>query len=133
MGLVKRRLYKKERAPARKKSILYLNKSAPVSFQDASPIEIAMAITTLCQQAGVIVGRTGEYDPLRDLYTVIGKSRMTGKAQEFTVVGDEVGALIRLARMLNGGPMLSMQDQNERRAALAMHRAEKKARAAARA
>jgi hypothetical protein len=111
MGLVKRRLYKPERAPARKKGVL--NSQAPVSCIDAGSFEIAAAIAAFCRQAKVIPGQGGEYDWLKDEYTIIGKSRVTGKAQDFKIKGDEVGALIKLARSINGGrPMYRQGEKN---------------------
>lgn len=53
--------------------------------------------------SGVIVGRGGEYDTLTDKYTVIGKSKATGKAQDFTVSGTVVAEAIIVTRLLNGG------------------------------
>lgn len=97
----KRRLYKPERAPARIKG--GLAKQAPNGCLDATPHEIALALFAICEQAGAKIGRSGEYDPLRDKYTVTGKSLATGKAQDFTVEGVEVANAILLARALNGG------------------------------
>ena len=102
-GIAKRRLYKPERPPARVKGVI--GKDAPHSCLDASKLEVAMALYSLCREAGVVVGRGAEYEPLRDEYTVIGKSKATGKAQEIKVQGEEVGLLIHLARSLNGGKM----------------------------
>ena len=103
MGLVKRRLYKPERKPARKRGALY--DLAPIALRDATSGEVSKAIYSLARESGVIVGQGGGYDSLRDEYTVIGKSMATGKAQDFTIAGAEVAALIGLARMLNGGRM----------------------------
>lgn len=109
-GLTRRRLYKPERRPARKKGIL--DKQAPISCPDASKGEIAMALFALCHEAKVIVGQGGEYDSLRDEYTVVGKlldgsvdpdGMPTGKVQDVKIQGAEVGAVIKLARMMNGG------------------------------
>ena len=100
-GLVRRRLYKPERAPARKRGVLH--KQAPVACPDANTYEIAMALASLCESAGFIIGRGGEYDSLRDEYKLIGKSLATGKAQDVTVKGFEVALLINYLRALNGG------------------------------
>jgi hypothetical protein len=110
MGLVKRRLYKPERKPARRKGVLKglpngLYKLAPIGLPDADAGEVAKALFSLSREAGVIVGQGSGYDPLRDQYAVTGKSLATGKAQDFTVEGAEVAAVIRMARMLNGGRM----------------------------
>lgn len=101
MGLSKRRLYKPERRPARKRGVL--EKDAPLSVPDASRFEIASAIFAIAKEAGVKVGRGSGYDPLRDEYTVIGKSTATGKAQDFKIAGSEVANAIVLFRYLNGG------------------------------
>jgi hypothetical protein len=97
--MVKRSLYKTPRAPARTKGVLH--NQAPIACQDANGKEIAMALTALCLDAGVVVGRGGLYDALRDEYTVIGKSIETGKAQDFRVRGEAVAALIGFLRGLN--------------------------------
>ena len=101
--MARRRLYKPERAPARKKGILY--KMAPIALLDANKEEVAMALFALAKMAGVTVGQGSGYDPLRDEYKVVGKSRATGKAQDFTIRGEEVATTIVLARQLNGGKM----------------------------
>lgn len=102
MGLVKRRLYKPERKPARKRGVLH-NKNAPVALPDASGDEIAMALFALCEEAKVRIGRAEGYDSLRDEYTVVGKSMVTGVAQDWKVKGFEVALLIGFLRQLNGG------------------------------
>lgn len=119
-GLVKRRLYKPERRPARKhgvfgKALEYANAKfkpkvdpfAPVGLPDASAGEVRKALFAMCQSAGVVVGQGSGYEALRDEYHVIGKSMATGKAQDFKIAGAEVAELIRVARMLNGGPMVA--------------------------
>lgn len=103
MSRSRRPLYKRERSPARTKGVI--GKEAPISLPDASRTEITTALYALCQEAGVVIGMGAEYDWLKDSYTVIGKSKATGKAQEITVQGAEVGNVITLARMLNGGRM----------------------------
>jgi hypothetical protein len=103
MGITKRRLYKPERRPARKKGVL--EKHAPIALPGANKYEIATALWALCKEAGVIVGQGGEYDALKDQYTVIGKSMATGKAMDFKVQGQEVAIVISIGRQLNGGPM----------------------------
>lgn len=102
--MAKRRLYKPERKPARKKGVLY--KMAPISLPDANEGEVAKAIFALGKLAGVTVGQGSGYDSLRDEYTVIGKSADTGKAQDFVLKGETVAELIVVARMLNGGKMV---------------------------
>ena len=100
-GLTRRAPYKPDRPSARKKGVLY--GQAPVALPDAAPKEIAMALASLCDSADVVPGQGGMYDPLRDEYTVIGKSKETGKAQDFKVQGFEVAVLIGFLRQLNGG------------------------------
>jgi hypothetical protein len=113
MGLTKRRLYKPERRPARKKGVL--EKHAPIGLPTANAFEIASAVASLCEQAGFEVGRGGDYDSLKDEYTVIGKSLVTGKAQEIKIQGGEVAFLIKVGRGLNGGPMVpEMQKRSQR-------------------
>lgn len=96
-------LYKRPRAPARKKGALY--NLAPIGCPDANAGEVNKAIYALGREAGVIVGQGSGYDSLKDVYSVIGKSRETGKAQDFSIQGAEVATAIMLARMLNGGKM----------------------------
>jgi hypothetical protein len=108
MGLAKRRLYKPDRRPARAKGVLgkhSVEKMAPVGCLDATEGEVAKALFVLARQSGVTVGRGSGYDPLRDIYTVIGKSASTGKVQDFDIEGGVVAELIRVARILNGGRM----------------------------
>ena len=101
MGLTKRRLYRPERAPARKKGVLH--NQAPIGCVSANAKEIALALYSLCWDAGYVVGQGGQYDSLRDEYTVIAKRKDTGLVQDVTVHGAEVADLIKLARRLNGG------------------------------
>lgn len=110
--MVKRRLYKPERRPARRKGVL--ERQAPIACPDANRTEIAMALATLCRMSGVVVGQGGTYDALKDEYTVIGKvldgskdtaGIPTGKAQDVTVKGLEVARLIKLVRRMNGGKL----------------------------
>ena len=104
MGLIKRPYYKRPRAPARKKGILR-NERAPAALPDANSGEVALALYALSEEAGVIVGRAVGYDAHKDEYTVAGKSKATGKAQDFIVQGLEVADLIVLARWVNGGKL----------------------------
>ncbi len=114
-GPVRRRLYKPERKPARRRGALY--ELAPVGCPDASPGEVAKAVFALAKEANAAIGQGSGYDPLRDEYTVIGKSLETGKAQDFKVQGEEVASVIRLARMLNGGPMHTRHERRTRKMA----------------
>lgn len=109
--MVKRRLYKPERKPARKKGVFKVGKNAPVALPDATPGEIAMAVYAISIQAGVEVGRGTGYDGLKDEYSVVGKSKATGRVQEFKLKGEEVATAIRLFRLLNGGPAVPGQLQ----------------------
>ena len=106
MGLVKRRLYKPERRAARKKGVI--GKLAPMDCPDATQPEVVSAIAIICGECNVRVGRGGEYDTLRDEYTVIAKvldggvqdGVPTGKAQDVKIKGAEVAAAILFARAL---------------------------------
>ena len=100
-GLKTSRWYKPERRPARTKGVL--NGQAPVGCPDANNKEIAMAIFSICESADVVIGRGGEYDKLRDEYTVVGKSKVTGKAQDFKFPGLAVAALILWMRAVHNG------------------------------
>lgn len=100
-------LSKEERrsiVPARKKGV-FLYELAPIGCPDASAGEVSKALFALAWEAGVAVGRGSGYDQLRDEYTVIGKHKASGKAQDFKIAGAEVAAAIKIARMLNGGAM----------------------------
>lgn len=99
MGLARRRLYKPERKPARAKGGL-TDKDTPISLPNATRREVVMALTVLCKKVRVVPGRGVGYEPLRDEYKVIGKSMVTGKAQDFTVRGVDVADLIKEFRSL---------------------------------
>lgn len=117
MGRIKRPLYKRERPPARTKGTLRFNRQAPVGLPTANNTEIALALHALCDQAGVVIGRGGTYDNLKDEYTIIGKSKFTGKAQDFYVKGDEVAKVIALLRMCEGGELVLPSQKMLNRAA----------------
>lgn len=93
----KRSMYKPERAPARKVGLRFAKLA---TLPDANSQEIAVALFVLGWMGGVVVGRGGEYDPYRDEFKVVGKSRYTGKAQDWTVQGEEVAAAIRATRIM---------------------------------
>jgi hypothetical protein len=112
MGLAKTRLYKPDRAPARKRGVLY--DKAPIGLVDARETEVAKALFALAREAGVDVGQGSGYDSLRDEYSVVGKSRATGKAQDFKIQGAEVASLIIFARQLNGNRVLDRDDKPKR-------------------
>jgi hypothetical protein len=76
---------------------------APIGLPDANSGEVLKAIVAIMKQAKSIPGRALGYDQLKDIYYVIGKSMTTGKAQDFTIQGDEVATVIKLARMMAGG------------------------------
>lgn len=107
MGLTHRRLYKPERRPARRRGVLH--DQAPVGCPNATVSEIAMAIASICEAAHVAVGRGGMYDSIRDEYTIIGKDKRTGKAQDFKIEGVAVAALINELRIWNGVPQFDAQ------------------------
>ncbi len=107
-GLAKRRLYKPERRPARTRGHVKAGQMAPVAMPSANHDEITLAIFHLCKQAGVKIGRSCGYDPLRDEYTAVGKSLATGKAQDFTIHGGEVAQTIAIMRLLNGGTLVRL-------------------------
>jgi hypothetical protein len=98
MGLIKRRWYKPERKPRRKRGVL--QEQAPVGCPDASHYEIGMALASICKAANMKVGRGGDYDPIKDLYTIVGS--IDGKAQDLKVEGVAVAALINQLRVWNG-------------------------------
>ena len=98
-GLVRRRLYKPERRPARMKGVLH--DQSPVGCADANSYEIAMALASLCRASGMVVGRGGDYDSIKDMYTVVGT--VNGKAQDLKIEGAAVAALIHQLRIWNGG------------------------------
>lgn len=101
VGRASRRLYKPERAPARKRGVLH--DRAPVGCPNANNYEIAMAIASLCEASHVVPGRGLGYDPIADKYTIAGKSKATGKAQDFEIEGHAVALLINQLRVWNGG------------------------------
>lgn len=108
MGLAKRRLYKPERRAPRKKGVLG-HDQAPVGCPDANAKEIAMALASLCQASHVEPGRGGDYDRVKDVYTVVGRSKLTGKAQDFKIEGFAVAFLIQTLRGWNGTPKFDPQ------------------------
>lgn len=117
--LVRRPMYRKERAPARTKGILR-SEAAPAALPDANSGEVALALFALADEAGVIVGRAGSYDNYKDEYTVIGKSKATGKAQDFIIHGREVADVIVLARLCNGGPLVRASQRKTKRQKVAL-------------
>src|SRR3990167_1545051 len=98
--LARRRLYKPERAPARKRGVLH--KEAPVGCLDANGKEIEFAIAAICETAHITPGQGSGYNPIRDEYTIIGKDKRTGKAQDFVIEGVAVAALINTLRQAIG-------------------------------
>lgn len=103
MGLVKRRLYKRPRTPARTKAVI--GKYAPIACTDASEFEVSAALATIGHLANKDIGRGLGYDSLKDTYTVICKNRKTGKAEDFVVHGCDLAALIHTTRTLAGEMM----------------------------
>lgn len=101
MGLAKRRLYRPERRPKRFAGVLH--DQAPVGCPNATPKEMAMAIAAICIDGHIEVGRGGSYDPIKDEYVIVGKSTLTGKAQDFKIEGVAVAALINSLRVWDGG------------------------------
>lgn len=72
-GKVRRRLYKKQRRPAR---LSAAGLQPPLELPDARPEEVANALASFCEQlgtAGAKVGDCPDYDPLRDEYTCVAK------------------------------------------------------------
>lgn len=67
--------------------------------------EINACLYAYCSNLGVEVGRKTEYNPVLDQFRVIGKSKHTGKAQDFVVEGWRVAKLIVEVRKLFGGKM----------------------------
>lgn len=116
MALARRHLYRRERAPARKKGEIRDN-MAPLAMPDAHQKEIAMAIYAIGLDAKIKVGRAAGYDKLKDKYTVMGKSMETGKAQDFTIEGDAVAVAIELFRQMNGGRITEANRRTRRAAA----------------
>jgi hypothetical protein len=104
-----KRWYKPERHRARKKGVV--GKIAPIGCPDASQAEVVSALAAICDASCVRVGRGGEYDQLKDEYTVIAKvldgGRLdgiwTGKVQDVKIKGDVVADAIRWARHAWGG------------------------------
>jgi len=109
MGLTKRRLYRNQRRAARKKGVI--GKIAPIGCPDATQPEVVSAIAHICGELGIRVGRGGEYDTLRDEYTVIAKvldgstqdGIAAGKVRDVRIKGEHVAACIKYARQLWGG------------------------------
>ena len=97
------RLYKPERKPPRKAGVI--GQHAPISCPDATGKEIVSALAAIGFQSGIVIGRGGMYDPLKDVYVVTGKSRATGIAQDFHVDGHTVGDLIMLGRLISTNAM----------------------------
>lgn len=106
MGLVKRRLFKPERRAARKKGVI--GTIAPVDCPDASQPEVVSAIAHICGESEIRVGRGGEYDQIKDEYTVIAKvldgsyleGKWTGKVRDAKIKGFQVAQAILYTRAL---------------------------------
>ncbi len=99
-GLVKRRLYKPERAPARVRGSASLIGSTELRI---SKDEARLAIFALCCEAGLIVGRGLSYDKRADEFVVLAKDRESGKVVEARLAGERIAGLVAAARILNGG------------------------------
>ena len=123
MGITKRPHYKRPRAPARTKGVLG-GIPPPNACLDATPREVATALYSLGIGADIKIGRAGEYDSLKDLYTTVGKCMRTGKAQDFRIEGIQVAALIWFARQYNGGRPLEDIKQRVRTGSPGLHRGE---------
>ncbi len=96
------RLYKAPRSPARVKgSGMHTFPGLP----DASLGEINKGLVAVCWDIGCEVGRKTEYCSNQDKFRVVGKSRQTGKAQDFILEGHLVVDAIRIARLLHGGKL----------------------------
>ena len=102
-GLVRRKLYKRERRAPRKAGVL--RDQAPVGCPDATKAEILTAIMALAREAGFRVGQGGEYYALGDRYTVIGVSLADHKAQDIVLDGAVVAEVIKLNRLMRDGTM----------------------------
>ncbi len=101
MGLVKRRLYKAPRPAARLSCAPYLK--APIELPDAQEHEVSKALFCFCELAGIIIGDTVDYDPLRDEYTCIAKDLNVidpkdVKIKDVKVAGSLVAMLISFFR-----------------------------------
>lgn len=97
--LVRRRMYRPERPPARKKGVF--KNAPPVGALDATPHEVITSIAVVCKQLGVRPGQGGEYDPHSDYYALIGQDVATGKAQDFRIPGHLVASVIKQWRKLH--------------------------------
>ena len=91
------------RKPARIKGVL--GKASPGSIPDATPSEVLMALAAVALEAGVRIGRGGEYDQLKDRYVVTGQSILGHKAMDLTIDGGTVGEVILTCRMMRTGQM----------------------------
>lgn len=100
-GLAKRRLYKPERKPARKRGVI--GECSPVGVPDASPSEVINALAAIGMEAGFRVGRGGDYDRIADVYTVVGKGILDGRACDAKIAGSMVADVITTFRMMRDG------------------------------
>ena len=103
MGLVKKRLYKPDRKPARIKGVLY--NQAPIGLVDATKSEVLTAIMGVCLTTGVIPARGCGYDSLRDEYTIAGYNKSDKKFADVKISGQEVVVLIKFLRDMTKGKL----------------------------
>lgn len=95
-GLVRRKMYKKERAPGRMDDLAFA--MAPMAVPDAMPEEIIRACVVIARQMGFKIGIGRDYDRIKDQYVVTGKSARTKKAQDFKIPGALVALTILTER-----------------------------------
>jgi hypothetical protein len=96
-GRARRRLYKKQRKPAR---LAAVGLNAPLELPDAKPDEVSSALFHFCEKAGIIIGDAVDYDALRDEYTCIAKDLAASKVKDIKVQGSLVAMLISFFRQL---------------------------------
>ena len=118
MGLVKRKLYRRPRTPARTKAVI--GKYAPIACMDASEFEVSAALAVIGHMANKDIGRGLGYDSLKDTYTVVCKNRKTAKAEDLEISGSDVAALIRMTRMMAGEKMNDESSREYSELAMAM-------------
>jgi len=108
MGLVKRRLYRPDRAPARAK---HWTPPPGVRLTEAnlSLYEAELGVAAVGWDSGFIVGRILGYDSRTNMFRCVGKRMSDKVAAEADIPGARVSASVIAARIIAGVPRLTRE------------------------
>jgi hypothetical protein len=101
--LARRRMYKRERRPARHDDST--GNMPPVGMPDATPFEIVSSINAYAKAVLKIdVGRTNGYDAQKDEYSVIAKAGRWETPRDYKIPGAHIAMAIHAWRCGQGDP-----------------------------